>query len=322
MLVAIALAVAAVTTAIAVFIDWLPEQASEERQGIDFVLWLTIGICIAVFAVVAAISVYAGLKFRVRPDDDSDGPPIHGHTGIEIAWTAVPTALVTIIAVASAIVLAQNDRTGDNPLRVNVLAQQFAWSFEYPNNGGVTSPNLYLPVDRSTKLYLTTRENDVIHSFWVPEFGQKQDVVPGIVTTLVITPTKEGEYRLICTELCGLGHALMRSKSVVVSQSEFEQWVRGRARGGQTGTGGEAGDGEEGGGEVEQLFVSSCGGCHTLTKAQTEGNVGPNLDELQRGAAAVENQIRHGGGGMPAFEGQLSDAQIESLVQYLTGSDE
>jgi cytochrome c oxidase subunit II len=228
MLVAIALAVAAATTAIAIFVDWLPDQASEEREGIDFVLWLTIGICIGVFAVVAAVSIYAGLKFRVRPDDDSDGPPIHGHTGIEIVWTAVPTILVTIIAIASAVVLARNDRTCDNPLRVNVLAQQFAWSFEYPQNDNVRSPMLYLPVDRSTKLYLnTTRENEVIHSFWVPEFGQKQDIVPGITTTLVVTPTKEGEYRLICTELCGLGHALMRSRAIVMQPDRFDAWVRG-----------------------------------------------------------------------------------------------
>jgi cytochrome c oxidase subunit 2 len=319
MLVAIALTVAAVTTAIAIFVDWLPAQASEEREGIDFVLWLTIAICIGVFAVVAAISIYAGLKFRVRPDDDSDGPPIHGHTGIEIVWTAVPTVLVTIIAVASAIVLARNDRAGDNPLRVNVLAQQFAWSFEYPDNGGVRSPMLYLPVDRSAKLYLTTRENDVIHSFWVPEFGQKQDVVPGIVTTLVVTPTKEGQYRLICTELCGPGHALMRTKSVVLASDAFDQWARRQARqaGGAGGEGGE-------GGEVnaEEVFVANCGSCHTLTKAQTEGNIGPQLNEVQRTAAEVEQQIREGGGGMPPFEGRLSDAQIRALVQYLTGSNQ
>jgi cytochrome c oxidase subunit 2 len=312
MLVAIALAVAAVTTAIATLVDWLPEQASEEREGIDFVLWLTIAICIGVFAIVAAISIYAGLKFRVRPDDDSDGPPIHGHTGIEIVWTAVPTILVTIIAVTSAVVLARNDRAGDNPLRVNVLAQQFAWSFEYPQNGKVKSPALYLPVDRSTKLYMTSRVNDVIHSFWVPEFGQKQDVVPGIVTTLVVTPTKEGEYRLICTELCGLGHSLMRTKAVVVSASAFERWARQRARG--------AGAGGEGGVDPEQLFVANCGSCHTLSKAQTEGRVGPPLDGLRLTPDAVGRQIRRGGGGMPAFEGNLSDAQIDALVQYLTGS--
>jgi cytochrome c oxidase subunit 2 len=320
-LIAIAVVVAAITTAIAYFIDWLPEQASEERVGIDFVLWLTIAICIFVFAVVAAISIYAGFKFRVRPDDDSDGPPIHGHTGIEIVWTAVPTILVTIIAIASAVVLARNDRvSGDNPLTVEVTAQQFAWSFRYPEDGDVTSPNLYLPVDRSAKLVLQAR--DVIHSFWVPEFGQKQDAVPGIVTTLIVTPTKTGEYRIICTELCGLGHGLMRSKAVVVSEGEFATWLR---QEGQDGEGGEGAgdDGEEGEGEApdaEQLFVANCGSCHSFTEAGTSGTIGPGLDGLDTDPADAERQIRQGGGGMPPFEGRLSDAEIESLVQYLTGS--
>ena len=222
-MISIALVVAAITTGIAYFVDWLPEQASEERQGIDLVFWVTVAICIFFFSVVAAVSIYSGIKFRVKPDDLSDGPPIHGHTGIEILWTAVPTIFVTIIAVLSAVVLAQNDSAKGEPLRVEVLAQQYAWQFTYPGEGGIKATNLYLPIDRSTKLELTAR--DVLHSFWVPEFGQKQDAVPGIVTTVVITPTKTGEYRLICTELCGLGHALMRTRAIVLSQADFAAWT-------------------------------------------------------------------------------------------------
>ena len=176
------------------------------------------------------------MKFRVRPDDESDGPPIHGHTGIEIVWTAVPTVFVTIIAVLSAVVLAQNDSPKGDPLRVEVLAQQYAWQFTYPDQGGIKATNLYLPIDRSTKLELTAR--DVLHSFWVPEFGQKQDAVPGIVTTIVITPTKTGEYRLICTELCGLGHALMRTRAIVLSQADFDAWTQKQPQGGGSAGGG------------------------------------------------------------------------------------
>jgi cytochrome c oxidase subunit 2 len=158
---------------------------------------------------------------------------------------------------------------------------------------------------------LTAR--DVIHSFWVPEFGQKQDAVPGIVTTVIVTPTKVGNYRLICTELCGLGHALMRTRAIVMTQTGFDQWARRqRQGGGGTGTGGET--------DAKGLFASSCGGCHTLTKAETSGSVGPNLDNLSLNPEGVRQQIRRGGGGMPPFEGQLSDSQIDALVQYLTGS--
>jgi cytochrome c oxidase subunit 2 len=312
-LVSIALVVAALTTAIAYFVDWLPEQASEERQGIDLVFWVTVGICIFFFAIVAAVSIYAGIKFRVRPDDESDGAPIHGHTGIEIVWTVVPTICVVVIAVLSAVVLAQNDKPKGDPIRVEVLAQQFAWQFTYPQQGGVKATDLYLPVDRSTRLVLSAR--DVIHSFWVPEFGQKQDAVPGIVTTIIVTPTKTGEYRLICTELCGQGHALMRSRAIVLTQAEFDAWAR-EQREGQAG-----GEGQGGEVDAEGTFVSSCGSCHTLEKAGTSGAVGPSLNDLSLSAADVEEQIRRGGGAMPPFEDQLSDEQIDALVQYLVGAD-
>jgi cytochrome c oxidase subunit 2 len=310
-LVSLALIVAALSTAIAYFVDWLPEQASEERQGIDLVFWVTVGICIFFFSVVASVSIYAGVKFRVRPDDESDGAPIHGHTGIEIAWTIVPAIGVVVIATLSAIVLAQNDNPKGTPLRVDVLAQQFAWQFTYPEQGNVRATNLYLPVDRSTRLVLSAR--DVLHSFWVPEFGQKQDAVPGIVTTIIVTPTKTGEYRLMCAELCGQGHALMRTRAIVVSQSEFDQWVREQQEGAAGGDGGEV--------DAEETFVAACAGCHQLEKAGTSGTVGPSLDDLSLDPADVEEQIRKGGGGMPAFEDNLTDAQIEALVQYLVGAD-
>jgi cytochrome c oxidase subunit 2 len=93
-------------------------------------------------------------------------------------------------------------------------------------DGCKASPNLELPVGRSTRLYLSARE--VIHSFWVPEFRQKQDAVPGITTEITITPTKTGNYRLICTELCGLGHALMRTRAIVLTAPDFERWLSSR----------------------------------------------------------------------------------------------
>ena len=198
--VTIALLAAAVATAVALFIPWLPPLRSEQGERIDFVLWFTVAICIAVFAVVAAITVYSVAKFRVRPDDDSDGPPIHGHTGIEIAWTAIPTILVTVIAVVSAVALAENGKLKDDRVVIEVTARQFAWTFAYPTDAEAVAaakdeqicklppetPNcpvsgtLRLPEGRQVELRL--RALDVIHSFWVPEFRQKQDAVPGIVT--------------------------------------------------------------------------------------------------------------------------------------------
>jgi cytochrome c oxidase subunit II len=252
--VVIALLAAAVATAVAIFLPWLPDLNSKEGERIDFVLWFTVAICIGVFAVVAAISVYSVAKFRVRPDDDSDGPPIHGHTGIEIAWTAIPTILVTAIAAVSAVALAENGKLKDDRLVVEVTARQFAWTFAYPPESAASKPKeeqlcklppeqpncpvsgtLRLPAGRQVELRL--RALDVIHSFWVPEFRQKQDAVPGIVTRVAITPTDPGKHTVVCTELCGLGHALMRAPSIVMRESEFDRWRAQQERGLQGGRG-------------------------------------------------------------------------------------
>jgi cytochrome c oxidase subunit 2 len=223
-LILIGVLAAGVASAVALIPDWLPPARSEQAGRIDFVFWFVTGICIFIFAIVAALSIFAVLKFRAPPDDDSDGPPIHGHTGLEITWTAVPTLLVTAIAIVSAIVLAKDDAEGANSLRVEVTAQQFFWSYSYPTYGNKKSYVLRLPVDRSIVLHMNAL--DVIHSFWVPEFRQKQDLVPGIHPKLHITPDKVGTYPVICTELCGSGHALMRSRVVVMEPAAFERWAR------------------------------------------------------------------------------------------------
>ena len=213
-----------IASAVALIPNWLPSSASDEAGRIDFVFWFVTGICIFIFAIVAALSLFAVLKFRAAPDDDSDGPPIHGHTGLEIAWTAVPTLLVTAIAIVSAVVLAKDDAAGANPLRVQVTAQQFFWSYSYPGYGNKKSSVLRLPVNRSVVLDMIAK--DVIHSFWVPEFRQKQDLTPGTNPTLHITPNKLGTYPVICTELCGVGHGLMRSRVIVMEPGAFARWAR------------------------------------------------------------------------------------------------
>jgi cytochrome c oxidase subunit 2 len=239
----VALLLAAAATAVAIFIPWLPDQASKEGGRIDFVFWFVTAICIGIFSVVASLSVYSLIKFRAKPDDDSDGPPIHGHTGIEITWTVIPLVLVLSMIIVSSVALARNDRDPAGSMRVEVLGQQFAWVVAYPPEGAredmdgfvcftrgsgqvdercKSSPNLMLPLDRPARLHLTARE--VIHSFFVPEFRQKQDAVPGLKTEITVTPTKLGNFPFFCTELCGLGHALMRTRAIVLPESEFESW--------------------------------------------------------------------------------------------------
>lgn len=222
-LILVAIAAAAAGTAIALLPNWLPQPASREAGRIHFVFWFLTGICIFIFSIVASVTAYAVVKFRRKPDDDSDGPPIHGHTGLEITWTAIPAILVTAITIVSAIVLAKDDAAGANPLRVNVVAQQFAWSFYYPAYGNKRSGILRLPVHRSVLLRMTSK--DVVHSFWVPEFLFKRDVIPGHPNHFTITATHTGTFLGHCSELCGLYHAKMLFTLKVVTPQQFQAYI-------------------------------------------------------------------------------------------------
>ena len=318
-----------VGAAAALAIPWMPTAASKEAGRIWFTYWFATWICLGIFAIVAAVLIYALLKFRVKEGDLSDGPPVHGHTTLEIVWTAVPFVLVTAISIVSAIVLAQNSHAGSDPLVVKVTAQQFAWQYTYPN--GVTYGILRLPKDRHVKLRITS--NDVIHSFWVPQFGQKQDAVPGQTYSLVITPTKLGTFPVICTELCGLGHSLMRSRAVVMPVAQYDSWYKNAAAAPAPAPSGGGG----GSAAAAQLFrtTGTCGACHVFTPAKSAGKIGPDLDHLKADAAKagepleeyVKDSIEdpdkyvtpgYAKGVMSASCcKQLSSDQVDQLVQYL-----
>ena len=342
--------------AVALLIPWLPDPASKQADRIDFVFWFVTAICITIFALVAAVIVYSIIHFRARPYDDEDGPPTHGNTGLEIVWTAVPAALVTAISIVSAVVLAQNEHLpgaasastaraaqssttglcrprGPDPLKplvVCVVAQQYAWLFQYPDYQNATSATLHLPIDTTVQLQLQSR--DVIHSFWVPEFGQKQDAVPGLLTKLVITPNRLGTFPVICTELCGLGHALMRSQATVETKNEFLTWAKGRGKGAGTGGGLSA--------SAKTYFVDNgCDGCHTFKPAGAKGTVGPDLDNLstaaQQAGQPLEQFIHQSivdpnayiapgyqKGVMPETFSSLPKQQLNALVKYLAGGSQ
>ena len=138
----------------AYFIPWLPDAASEEAGEIDAAYWFVAIICALIFALVAGVAIYAGWKFRAREDDPDDGSPIHGHTGLEIWWTAIPAALVVAMSVFSAVALAQIDDLPDDHGTIDVTSQQFAWSFTYPDQDGRTTGELVLLVDEPVMLNL------------------------------------------------------------------------------------------------------------------------------------------------------------------------
>ena len=318
-LIVLTLATGGAAAALAFAFQWLPTSASKEADRLFFSIWFATIISIVIFAIVSALLIYAVFAFRVKPGDLSDGPPTHGHTKLEIVWTVIPTIIVVAITVVSAIVLAQNTHAGKNPLPIKVYAQQFAWEFEYPN--GYKSPILRLPVDRGIKLNITAK--DVIHSFWVPEFGQKQDAVPGQWNEIVITPTRTGTFDVICTELCGLGHALMRSQARVDTQADFNSWYA------STGTEESAAD------PVKAFMAAGCGGCHALKSIPSAtGTVGPSLDSLSADAAKAGEPLAdfiaesitdpaaftpedYQPGTMPPMGTAMTKAQLDALVAYL-----
>jgi cytochrome c oxidase subunit 2 len=315
-MVLVGVAVGGALALVAVLIPWLPPADSTQAHKVDDVYWFVTVICMAIFALVAGVSVYAVWKFRAGPDDMDDGSPIHGHTGLEVVWTAVPAALVTAISVYSGVVLTQMEEIPKDHRIVQVSGQQFTWSFQYPE-AKVTSGQLTLPVNQPVELKLNAR--DVIHSFWVPEWRVKKDAVPGIETNVIVTPTKVGTFTVICTELCGLGHAAMRAKAVVMTQQGFDAWLSLQKR--LAAQGGSA--------QGKTLFTQQCGTCHRLADAGTTGEVGPDLDKVLPGKSAdfiresivnpnAEIAPGYRPGVMPQdFKDKLSSQQLDSLVEYL-----
>src|SRR5205807_3543574 len=164
--------------------------------------------------------------FRMRPgEENKDGPPIHGNTRLEVLWTALPAILIISLCTYAYTVLRSDEATKKGEMVVNVTARQFAFEFSYPeaHRKTVVSPVLYVP--KGQPVVFKLRSLDVIHSFFVPSFSQKLDAVPGITTTLRVTPNQIGTYPVECTELCGAGHSLMRGTARVVSPQAFQSWL-------------------------------------------------------------------------------------------------
>jgi cytochrome c oxidase subunit 2 len=226
---ALMMAITVVGSVVLLQFDWFGDAASEEAPPIDTLFDVMVVLSTFVFAIVMVMFGYAIWKYRAKPGDESDGEPIHGNTKLEIAWTVIPTIIVLFGAAYSWIVLDDIEAKADDRMPLKVTAQQFKWTFEYPEADGLRADVLHVPVDRQLEVELEAL--DVLHSFWVPEWRIKRDLVPAgaggdeIDNEFVVTPNEEGTFALVCTELCGLGHTTMRATVVVESQEEFDQWL-------------------------------------------------------------------------------------------------
>jgi len=222
----VTIAMTVVISAVMVSINWDGQEASTAAPKIDDLLNVMIVISSFVFSLVMVMLFYALWKFKAKPGDESDGEPIHGNTRLEIAWTVIPTIIVLFGAGYSWSVLSEIEEKKADAITVDVFSQQYAWSFAYPEEGYLWKEGeLHVPVNRQVQFKMHAQ--DVIHSFWVPEWRIKKDNVPGITTTAIVTPDKVGTYQLVCTELCGFGHATMRAKVVVEPESKWKEWVEG-----------------------------------------------------------------------------------------------
>ena len=200
----------------------MPAQASAQAIPVDWMWNLQVIAMSFLFALIIVPLFYSLVVFRRKKGETGDGEHIEGNTPLEITWTVLPLFAVLSFAYLGAYTLGETRRVDPQAMEINVTAQQFAFTFEYPDYG-IVSKELYLPVGKQAHLNMTS--TDVIHSFWVPEFRIKQDIVPGLTTEYRITPTELGSYEVRCAELCGASHAYMLAPVQVVSQNSFESWV-------------------------------------------------------------------------------------------------
>jgi cytochrome c oxidase subunit 2 len=265
------------------------------------------------------------LRFRARPGAALP-PQSHGRAWLEIAWTLGPAIVLLVIAVPTIQVVfrTQTQAKPRDALEVVVRGYQWWWEFTYPALGVVTANELHVPAGRH--VVFTLQGPDVIHSFWIPHFGGKRDVVPGRVNTIALSPGEPGEFWGQCAEFCGASHANMGLRVTVDAPEAFDRWVTSqRAPAAEP-----AGDAAAAG---KALFGgSACVGCHTV-RGVSAGTLGPDLTHFggrttfaagmfattpELVAAWVRDAPRlKPGVKMPAFA--LTDEQARALAAYLVG---
>lgn len=247
----------------------MPVPASAQAGPIDWLWDLQIKAMVFLFALIVVPMMYSLVAFRRRPGDTSDAEHIEGNTKLEIAWTIIPLFLVLGMAYIGAENLAETRRVDPDAMEVRVTGFQWGWRFEYPEYG-INTNELYLPVNKQVVLKLTS--TDVLHSFWVPEFRVKQDLVPGRVTELRITPTMVGDtYKVRCAEMCGTSHAYMESPVIVAEMTAFDAWVAEQQE-----LAAEAAQTPEGRGQA-LVMANGCTACHSLNGA---AGIGPTWFQL------------------------------------------
>jgi cytochrome c oxidase subunit II len=303
---------------------WMPEAASTTAERTDRLFYFLLYLGSGFFLLVTGATIYFAIKYRRRTPGQRTSP-IKGSRRLEILWAVIPALLFVLIFIwGFRDYIGMSVPPGD-ALEVRVTAQKWSWSFDYPKEG-INAPELVVPVGRAVKLTMSSM--DVIHSFFVPDFRIKRDVLPNRYTVAWFEATDVGEHDVLCAEYCGTSHSAMLSKVKVVSEGDYQAWVD--SGGGMSGKGLSAQDfgkllfkakgcatchSVDGSKKTGPSFLGLYGSRATLTDGRTvlvddnyvrESIVEPNAKVVQ-GYEPV----------MPTFAGKISDKQMNAIIDYL-----
>jgi len=295
-----------------------PVGASSHALMVDLLYIFLIVVSVAMTLAIFATIVVFGLKYRRRPGRQA--VQIEGSLVLETAWSVIPMGIFLVIFGWGAVIYFQLRTPPRDSTEIYVVAKQWMWKLQHAE-GQREINELHIPVDRDIKLIMTSQ--DVIHSFFVPEFRVKQDVVPGRYTTLWFRATKTGTFHLLCTQFCGTDHSKMIGDIVVMTPADYQAWMAG---GPVTGSLAQSG---------QSLFQQL--GCSTCHRFDVQGR-GPNLIgvfgkpvQLEDGRTVIadEGYVRESilqpaakvvSGFkpiMPSFQGQVTEDQLTELVAYV-----
>ena len=303
---------------------WLPEQASTFANSVDWAFNLYLWISVAFFAIIVVLIAYFVVKYaRKRPDQLATAQIVH-NTFLETTWTAIPLIIVMALFVVGMKGYWNMRVAPSNAMQVDVTGRKWAWSFDYPKEG-VSTDTLVVPVHQPVRLRMTS--TDVIHSFFIPAFRTKADVIPGRYHSLWFEATKTGVFQVFCTQYCGTNHSYMWTAVKVVTPDEFQAWVAAAADPSKGKTPAEFG---------EILYSQKgCVACHTVDGSTGIGPTwkgiwgisGPLEDgrSVTVDEAYVKKSMNEPATDvvkgfqpiMPPFQGVLSDKEEDALVAYI-----
>lgn len=301
---------------------WLPEQASTVAGDIDSLFYFVYWVSVVFFIGVVGAMTYFAVRYRRRSPHDRP-EPVHESKLLEVAWIVVPTILVLIVFTWGFKSFMTLSVSPPGSYEITVRAQKWSWTFEYPN-GVISAGELHVPVGRPVRLNMSS--SDVLHSFFIPAFRVKQDIVPDRYSSIWFEATKQDTFQAYCTEYCGTQHSGMLAKVVVHSQDDFNTWLQ------ESGIDPDASPAERGKIIFEQR---ACNSCHSVDGSRIVGPTMLGLFGSQRqfedgtSATADENFIRESildpmakvaQGYPPAMApvfGDLTAEDMDNLIAYI-----